>query len=239
MKPELPNRRFSDLTSQLSQVTHFRGLPEKDLLEIVSAGQVRRFPAEAVIFFQDEPCAGMFVLLSGQVRLCRLGPQGQQNILAVVNPVIMFNEVAVLDGGPNPVTAMAAQDCLAWQIPHDAFQDLLQRYPQIGLGLLRVLAVRNRRMIAQYDDLSFRTVLARTAKLLLELSDHGKKTILRRDHSIDMLAAQIASVREAISRSLHYIKKQGAIELSRSTITVLQPDQLAGLAQIDPDILRE
>ena len=55
-------------------------------------------------------CAGMFVLLAGQVHLRKLGPQGQESILAVIEPVIMFNEVAVLDGGPNLTTAVAAQD---------------------------------------------------------------------------------------------------------------------------------
>jgi CRP-like cAMP-binding protein len=220
-------------------VSHFRGLAAKDLLAIVSAGRVCRFPAEAMIFLQDDPCSGMFVLLSGKVNLCRLGPQGQQHILSILNPVIMFNEVAVLDGGTNPVTAIAVQDCMLWQIQCAAFQEILQRYPQIGLGLLRVMAARNRRMIAQFDDLTFRTVMARTAKLLLELSEQGHKTILRRDHSIDTLASRLATVPEAVSRALNYIKKQGAIELTRATIIVRQPDQLASLAQVDAPVLRE
>jgi len=33
----------------------------------------------------------------------------------------------------------------------------VQRYPMIGLGLLRVLAARTRNLMAQYEDLSFRS----------------------------------------------------------------------------------
>ena len=103
---------------------------------------------------------GMFVLLTGQVHLRKLGPQGQESILAVIEPVIMFNEVAVLDGGANLTTAVAAHDCTVWQIRCDSFQALLARYPMIGLGLLRVLARRNRFLVSQVEDLSFRTVQA-------------------------------------------------------------------------------
>jgi CRP/FNR family cyclic AMP-dependent transcriptional regulator len=115
----------------------------------------------------------MFVLMRGMVHLCKIGPQGQINIMAVVEPVIMFNEITVLDGGSNPVTAVAVKDCLIWQIGYDSFQALLEKIPQVGLSLLRVLARRNRQMIAQYEDLSFRSVIARTAKLILDLSEYG------------------------------------------------------------------
>jgi len=55
-------------------------------------------------------------LLSGRVHLCKLGPNGQQQIMAVIEPVIMFNEITVLDGGPNPTMALAVEDCVTWNI---------------------------------------------------------------------------------------------------------------------------
>jgi len=146
----------------------------------------------------------------------------------------MFNEVAVLDGGANPATAIAVENSLAWRISYEAFQSLLERIPQVGLSLLRVLARRNREMIAHYEDLSFRPVLARTAKLLLDLSDNGRKTINRRGCSIEQMAARIATVPEAISRSLSVIKSSKAIIVSRTEISLLYPGKLAELAHIGP-----
>jgi CRP-like cAMP-binding protein len=102
---------MQNLIRQLGRVKHFSSLPESAREAIVTAGRVRRFPASSTIFAEGEPCAGMFVLLAGQVHLCKLGLQGQENIMAVIEPVIMFNEVAVLDGGPNPVTSVAIRDC--------------------------------------------------------------------------------------------------------------------------------
>jgi CRP-like cAMP-binding protein len=223
--PNLP-----DLIAQLQTVEHFRSLPEADIRTIISTGRVRRFAADETIFTESEPCAGMFVLLEGQVHLRKLGPQGQESILAIVEPVIMFNEVPVLDGGTNLATAVAVTDCLTWQIGCEAFQALLQRYPQIGLGLLRVLAGRNRLLVAQYEDISFRSVQARAAKLLLDLSDSGQQPIDRRKHPNHQMAARIATVPEAFSRALNGFKQRGAITCIRSEITVSDPEALASLA---------
>ena len=167
-----------DLTAfsaQLGNVPHFRGLAPADLQAIVSAGAIRRYQAGETIFLEDDPARGCTYCSPAKCICVSKARKGKQNILAVILPVIMFNEVAVLDGGPNPVSAMAVQDTLVWRIAHDPFQELLKRYPLVGLSLLRVMAERNRMLVAQYYDLSFRSVLARTAKLLLELSQNGQQ----------------------------------------------------------------
>ena len=232
MKDSSPS--LSTLASRLRQVGHFRNFAEQDLETIVSAGQVLPFPAGSIIFSEDEPCAGMFVLLSGQVHLRKLGPQGQQSMIGAIHPVIMFNEVSALDGGTNMATAQAIEDCVTWSIGYANFQRILQRYPQIGLGLLQVLAARTRLLLSKYEDLSFRSVLARTAKLLLDLSESGQHPIDRRKHPNSVMAATISTVPEALSRSLQVFKKSGDIACTRSSIIVRYPETLAKFAHVIP-----
>jgi CRP/FNR family transcriptional regulator len=221
------------LAERLRQVQHFKHFSITDLTAIVSMGQVRHFRTGETIFQEGEPCSGMYVLLRGEVHLRKMGPLGQTNILSIIKPVIMFNEVAVLDGGTNPLSAEAVEDCLIWQISYESFQVLLQRYPDMGLGLLKVLAKRNRQMLERYEDLSFRSVHARMAKLLLDLSKNGTRKIERNQHPISEMAARIASVREAISRCLQTFKSRGLIQYDRTEISVLDPQSLAKLGQMD------
>ncbi len=221
----------ADLVPQLRRVEYFRHLSESDLRAIITTGRVRDFAAGEAIIVEGQPCAGMAVLLSGRVHLRKLGPQGQESILTVIEPVIMFNEVAVLDGGPNLTTAVAVENCVVWQVGCDSFQELLARYPMIGLGLLRVLARRNRFLVGQYEDLSFRTVQARTAKLLLDLSENGQRPIDRRQYPNHELAARIATVPEAFSRALKYLKHNGCITCTRTVIAVCCISDLAVLAE--------
>lgn len=223
------------LLESLRGVKHFQRLSQSDLLRIIQSGTVRRFEGDQTIFHEGEACAGMFVLLRGRVHLCKYGPMGQVNILAIVEPVIMFNEVAVLDQGPNPVTAVAVEDTWVWHIGSQAFNTLIDEIPQVGLSMLRVLATRNRMLMDHYEDLSFRSVMARTAKLILDLSKDGSLPVNRRACSIEEMARRIATVPEAISRSLNAIKCQGLIKVSRTEISVLQPQRLAELAMLTLD----
>jgi CRP/FNR family transcriptional regulator len=145
----------------------------------------------------------------------------------------MFNEVAVLDGGTNPLTALAVENCATWCVSCSAFQGLVASYPEVGLSLLSVLASRNRMLIARYEDISSRSVLARTAKLLLALSGDGKQPIVRSDHAIDEMAARIGTVREPLSRALRSLRESGVIECTRRVIVVKNTADLARCAGIE------
>jgi CRP/FNR family transcriptional regulator len=225
-----------NLAKLLGRVWHFRKLKLTDLQLIVSAGNLRRFRSGEMIFQEAAPSAGMFVLFSGKVHLCKLGPSGQEQIISIIEPVIMFNELSAIDGGPNPFTANCVDDCLTWNIDHQAFLDMVRRYPdpEIGLGLLRVLSARTRLLIGRVDDLSFRPVVARTAKLILNLSENGTKVIDRRQNPLKEMSARVATVPEAISRSLKSLQEDQFIEYSRTEITVLDAAALANLALLSP-----
>lgn len=226
---------MEELANRLGRVSHFRHLTAQALLTIVTSGRLRRFAAGTTIFHEGEPCAGMFVLLSGRVNMFKPGTQGQEQIVAVIDPVIMFNEVAVLDGGPNPTTAFAVRPCVTWQIGYQEFQRLMQQYPDpaVALGLLRVLAARNRALIARCEDLSYRSVQARLAKLLLGLSHNGSRPIERQDYPIRELSAHVGTVPELVSRSLKTLQEAGVIAVSRAEIVITDARGLAGLAQVE------
>jgi CRP-like cAMP-binding protein len=222
------------LVSRLSKVRHFRVLPPTAIYEIVTAGQVQTHAARSIIFHEGWEGAGLFVLFRGCVHLCKISYQGQESIISVIDPVIMFNEVAALDGGENPFTAIADQKCITWCIPHQRFQSLVEKYPVLGLSLLNVLAKRNRLLIDKYEDLIARPVKARTAKIILDLSSFGSHPVDRITHSNQFLAASISTVPEAISRSIKFLRESGVIECTRTQIFVNCPEKLAEFAQIDP-----
>lgn len=228
------------LAERMSRLKYFKGLSVGDLTLIIRSGYIRPISEGAVIVAEDTPCAGMFVLLSGMVYLYRTSPDGQAVLIDELTPVTMFNEVAVLDGGPNAMTAIAARDCVVWQADYTILLALAERYPQVALGFLPVLAERTRVLVSMVTDICFRSVRARTAKLILDLSEWGEQPISRHDHSIQKLAAQISTAPEAVSRALSYFREQGCIHASRATILVKRPDKLAELAELaENDCLAE
>lgn len=227
------------LIQNIRSVNHFKKLSDNDLEEIIGAGIIKKYKMGDTLFFENDSCSGMFVLLSGKIHLRKIGPKGQEVIMAIIDPIIMFNEIATIDGEPNPFSAIAIQNSLIWKISHENFHILLNKFPEIGNSLLNVLAKRNRMLISNYEDISFRSVIARTAKFLLDVSNFGTITIQRKDYSINEIAARIATVPELISRSLHQLSKDGLINYSRTEIQILKPLELADAAQISPSLLIE
>jgi len=224
---------ISAIIDRMSRLRYFKDLSLADIGAIVRAGHVRSVPARTVLVTEDTPCAGLFVLLSGMVQLFRLSPEGQAVMIDELTPVTMFNEVAILDGGLNALTAVAARDSLIWQAGYDALATLAARYPQVALGFLPILTERTRVLISMVADVCFRTVRARTAKLMLDLSDHGRQSISRQENPIQKMAVQISAAPEAVSRSLSFLRDEGLIRTSRATILVRDPEKLAELAQVD------
>ena len=104
---------------------------------------------------------------------------------------------------------------------------------EVALGLLKIMAGRYRQLLDGYADLSFLTVENRVAKMIYQLSAGGQAPINRRENPINELAAHIACAPEAISRSLTVLKCREIISTNRTTITVLNPDELAKMAQVD------
>jgi CRP/FNR family transcriptional regulator len=214
----------------MKRLRHFRLLSDGDIMTIIRAGRIRTFGAGQTVFMEGDPSSGLCVLLGGEIHLYKLGPEGQENIIAVIRPVIMFNEVSVLDGGPNPATAIAFKHSVIWMADREAFELGLERFPQLGLGLLPILAKRNRMLADRYADLSFRPVRARLAILLLELSEHGREDINRRENTIQQMAARTATVPVVVSRRLGELREAGLVECTRTLIRVLDAQGLADIA---------
>lgn len=214
-------------------VPQFRNIPIEEVVSIIRMGDLRNYSQGETIFHEEEECAGMFVLIKGKVILHKLGPEGQEGVINALEPVIMFNEVATLDGGSNPVSAVAMADCRLWHISRENMQALILQYPQIGLSLLGVLALRNRQLVNYYSDLSFRSVHARLAKHLLDLSHQGAQPIDRKQNPIRLMAARIITTPEAISRTLRTFSSTGLIQYNRLEIQISDLEGLNEAAQLN------
>ena len=216
----------------LKGVPHFKGFKPSDLLKIINSGSLKRFKKDRYIYAEGASSAGMFVLFSGKVHLCNYSCEGQMQIFSMIEPVIMFNEVTAIDGGLNPASAIAVKDSLTWNIGFEAFENLVRQYPDpsIGLALLRVMAGRTRELIDLCSDLSFRSVLSRSAKLIYDLSENGTKPINRSEFPLTDLSARVATAPESISRSLSWLNKRKIITTDRIKITVINVTDLLEIA---------
>jgi CRP/FNR family cyclic AMP-dependent transcriptional regulator len=184
----------------------------------------RNYGRGAVIFLEGDPCAGLHLIEEGRVKLYKLSAEGREQVVKLLGPGEFFNEVAVFDGGPNPVSAMAALDATLWVIDCASMRDLVSRFPALAAAVVENLAARSRHLLSLVEDLSLRTVSARLAKLLLSQA-HTKGTASRFTSQQEM-ASQLGTVREMVGRVLRTFEDEGFIRMDRHRIVILDREAL-------------
>ena len=218
----------------LRRVSYFATLPDGLLSELAAMVVERRYGRGQVIFLEGEPCAGLYIVAEGRVRIYKVSPQGREQVLEQLEPGGTFNDVAVLDGGPNPASAMAATDSLLWIVARADIRRLAHAHPELAWALIESIARRTRRLVAMVEDLALRSVKARLAKLLLAEAERSAGQVeINRDQMVTQaeMAARLGTVREMIGRALRELADEGLIVFDRHRIVILDRARLAELAE--------
>ncbi|MGB3904955.1 MAG: Crp/Fnr family transcriptional regulator, partial [Anaerolineae bacterium] len=142
-------------------VPYFAHLDEIALEAVAQSATSRRYGRGEVIFLEGDPCAGLGIVEEGRVKIYKLSPDGREQVVKLIGPGESFNEVAVLDGGANPASAMAVLESTLLIIDRGSMLGLLSRYPSLAVGIIENLSARARHLLSLVEDLSLRTVTAR------------------------------------------------------------------------------
>ena len=97
--------------------------------------------------------------------------------------------------------------------------------PGIALAITRTFARRLREALALVEDLAFRDVTSRLARILLDGQDGSTPRLTQ-----ELLAAMAGSRREVVGRALKTLSLEGAVKLERGRIHVRDRAALERLA---------
>ncbi|MBI4295966.1 MAG: Crp/Fnr family transcriptional regulator [Chloroflexi bacterium] len=212
----------------LSSLPYFVSLNPQELENVRKAVIELAFDKGEVVLLQGEPCRGLYVVKSGQVRIYMSSPDGREQVLFVARPGDSFNDVPVFDGGPNPASGLTLEPTTIYLIPKEAILSLISSCPA-ALSIIKVLGARLRRLTSIVEDLSFRTVVSRLAKVLMELAVAGGGPAPVPRLTQDEIAARVGSVRDVVGRALRALEKAGAIRIEGQRIIVVDRSKLTRL----------
>jgi CRP/FNR family transcriptional regulator len=203
-----------------------------EVVRALAAVAVRRVYAQGeTLFLEQAPCAGMFMVESGVIKISRFSKEGREYILHLIHRGDTFNDVAALDGGPNPATATAVSEAVTWRVARSDLQVVAARYPSLAWALLESLASRARHLVGIVQDLSMRNVRGRLARLLLEQAQQSGDEEVARLLTQEEMASRLGTVREVVGRALRGLAAEGIIEFDRHRIVILDPDRLTEEAE--------
>ena len=234
---------LSTIADALKRTALFAALAEDELASLAARGLSRNYCKNQLLFSEGDPCAGLYVIASGRVRIFKAAPNGREQVLSIEGSGSSIAELPVFDGGCYPASAAALENSELIFVSRDDFQSLCLKHPEVSLKVLQVVGSRLRRLVGIIEELSFTTVRNRLISYLLrmaktEAQPTPKGLTFTIEGNQQLLAAEIGTVRELVSRNLLRLQAERLIEINGREITIidLQGLKRAGLLALKNQI---
>ena len=220
--------------------------PAKDLYSCLSEVQeeplsrerlARRYGPGEALFHSETPALAVFSVHSGRVRLSRPVSDGHEVVVGMRGPGELLGVRAVLSGMPHMFTARTLEASVVCAVPRDTFLHVVHGSPELAINLLRQLAKQALLADEQLAARSGLRVSARTARLLIALTDQHRDA--RRGSGAPVIAMPreemallVGTTRESLSRTLHELAGRGAVKLQDRAVLVLDSALLERIARL-------
>jgi CRP/FNR family transcriptional regulator len=212
-------------------IPYFAGMDAAALLRVEGAAHRHCYQAGAVIFNEDEDCAGFHIVVDGLVRIYRVNAEGRLHTLSLLRPPSTFNEVAAVDGAHNPFNAVAVTNAEVLVISHNSLMNLLASERTLLSNTVQALAHLNREYIERLEDMTFRTIPSRLAKLFLHETTYADQiSEMPSQLTQEEMASILGTTREVVGRALRSLMNAGLLRKKGRYVYVVDRAGLEYLA---------
>jgi CRP-like cAMP-binding protein len=128
-------RGWADVLGDLPLFSRFG---RRRLRELVKLGRFSEYAPGEVVIAAGQPADFLYVILSGEAKV--LARRGGLRVGDY------FGELALLDSEPRSATVVAAGQLHVIKFPRRVLREIVERDPEIALGMMTVLAKRVRRL---------------------------------------------------------------------------------------------
>jgi len=220
----------------LKKFNFFDTLNDEDmesLNEVVVDNEVKK---KQPVYLAGDPSETIYFLKKGRVKITRLDESGKEFTLTLLEPGEIFGELGIFDNSPRETSAVALEDSLICAMRRQDFEKYTSNKPELTFKLGKLMGFRRRQIENRIEELLFRDVPSRLARLLLRLAArHARET----KHGLQIhiklsqqeLANLIGATREMTSSVLNNFKREKLIAMEHKYIYILDRKRLEKIAQ--------
>ena len=211
----------------LQQYPMLRELSAAELETLLAAASVMPIPAGTVMFDENQPCQGFPLLLSGSIRVIKAAPNGRELQLyrVVSGESCILTSSCLLGHTRYQARGIAEQALEIVMLPASAFRTLLGNCEAFRSYVFHLFSDRITDLMQLVSAVAFQKLDQRLAKLLI-----NKTTPIHATHQ--MLADELGSAREMVSRLLKGFAEQGWVRLGREQIEIADAAALRKFAEM-------
>lgn len=214
----------------LKELHVFKGLPEETLVRIEKLCAWKSYqPGESILNHLDAN-DDVFFLIAGEARVSVFSLAGKAVTFCDISAGDMFGEYAAIDGAPRSAGIEARTACVVGCMSGAAFRALIETENVVALTLLRQAVAKIRTLSTRVYEFSTLAVSNRIQAELLRLArlaDDGAgraKITLSSTHAD--IASRTSTHREAVTRELNRLARDGILERQGKTLIVTNISRL-------------
>lgn len=219
----------------LREVDLFAGLTPAELKEISQTLPMQTCRVGGLVTSPDDDDERLYVVKRGRVRLYRLTPDGKQLTLEILDKGRIVGRMSWLGQQLTDAYAEAVEDALICSFTPRELQRLIDRFPSVGVNIIRYLSDRLAASEREREVMAFRSVEQRLATRLVELverfgqpADGGMAIDARLTQQ--ELADMIGTTRETLATTVTSLRERGVLEMHNQRVMILDGDRLRDLA---------
>jgi CRP-like cAMP-binding protein/CheY-like chemotaxis protein len=227
-KNDILKREFTKNFNGISDfINEAKGIDS--LKKLSEERDIRNYKKKDDIYKEGAYPKGIYFINKGKVKAYQTSESGKELITELHKEGDFFGYLSLLQDEKYTSSATALEDSEVFMIPKEDFFALIYKNAEVSRRFIEMLSDNLREKEKQLVKLAYNSVRKRVAEALVNLSDKYKK---ENDEKFSMnvsredLANMVGTATETVIRTLSDFKEDKFIEITGSTITILNYDKL-------------
>ena len=216
---ELRKGSFADIVGE----TAFKRLIAEET--VMQAGK------NDILFHEGSPAEHIYILLEGQVRLCKTSSEGKLFFFQKKNQYDLIGELSLFNGLNYHFTAEVIENSQFIRFERSELEMIISSSPELSTGFMKWLGTQNQLMMAQFRDLVFCGKQGAVFSILVRLSnEYGQQVdngiLINKKITNQELANYVGATRESVNRILKRLIQDDILQVNTKYITIRNMDYI-------------
>ncbi len=213
---------------------NLNALSKDELSKIADAKNIHIFKKGEVIFSEGKFATGVYCIKDGVCKSSQLNANGKEQIVKFTKKGDLIGYQSAITNEANTITVTALSEVSACYIPQELIKKPLDENPKFANVMFKTVCSDLKESNNAITNISTNTVHQRIADLILFLKDtYGVSNtgVIQIQLSRKEIANSVGTATESAIRVLSTFKKEGLIDLTGKSITIINQKKLKSLAE--------
>jgi signal transduction histidine kinase len=181
----------------------FPGIPRNEANELVSVGEIRKFPANTILCHENALASTFYIILEGSVKVTKMIDASRERMLKTLGAGDFFGEMALIHDAPRAATVTTLTPLTVVEIRKDAFDSLMQRSASLARAMVREVS----RRLRENDNMAIEDLRLKSRELALAYQRLVEQDYARNE-ALSTAARELRSPMESTFETLQRLQYQ-------------------------------